>query len=479
MNTEISIPKVFISYSYSSIEHEKWVVEFADKLMSDGVNVILDKWELKEGQDKYVFMEKMVTDPTITKVLIICDKEYQEKADSRKGGVGTETLIISEDIYTKVEQEKFIPVIKEYKDDIPCLPVLLKTRIYIDLTTEQKYYDEYEKLLRSIYNQPLEKKPPLGTPPSHIFDSEPLRFRTSHKVSSFQDSVLKDKKISKGLLTDYLDTLLISLEDFRLETTENNTEFDERVLESITSFIPYRDEFIDLVDFICKYTEEDFYFEEIFEFLQNAIPFMYPPVKTTSWKPYWCDNYKFILNELFLYLIASMISNKRYLQTNIFLSDYYYFSTNSRPQKSSFVEFYHRIESLDIIRNRRLKLNRKSVVVDLIKERATLKSVSFMEIMQTDFILFIRSIVSSLEGQYPWNPTTLIYMWDGIPFDLFLKGQSRKFFNGIKILLDVDNKEELITKIQESDLERLFNQSFMRSGINLRELMNIENLDKG
>ena len=39
--------------------------------MHDGIYVVLDKWELKEGQDKYAFMERCVNDPEISKVLIM------------------------------------------------------------------------------------------------------------------------------------------------------------------------------------------------------------------------------------------------------------------------------------------------------------------------------------------------------------------------------------------------------------------------
>ena len=48
-------PKIFISYSWSS---EEKVLELAKRLCSDGVDVVLDKWDLKEGNDKYVFMLK-------------------------------------------------------------------------------------------------------------------------------------------------------------------------------------------------------------------------------------------------------------------------------------------------------------------------------------------------------------------------------------------------------------------------------------
>ena len=107
---------VFISYAWSTEEHEKKVFELAERLMSDGISVIWDKWDLKEGQDKYAFMEKCVVDTGIKRVLLICDKVYAAKANERKGGVGDETTIISSEVYGKAAQEKFIPVIFE-KDD--------------------------------------------------------------------------------------------------------------------------------------------------------------------------------------------------------------------------------------------------------------------------------------------------------------------------------------------------------------------------
>ena len=60
-------PKIFISYSWTS---DVLVMELAERLVSHGVDVVLDKWELKEGQDKYAFMEQSVNDPSVDKVLI-------------------------------------------------------------------------------------------------------------------------------------------------------------------------------------------------------------------------------------------------------------------------------------------------------------------------------------------------------------------------------------------------------------------------
>ena len=105
--------KVFISYSWGE-NRQTWVVELAYRLMTEyGVDVVLDVWDLKEGQDKDVFMERMVNDDDVQYVLIVCDKNYQMKADSRSGGVGIETQIITPNMYGKVKETKFIPILAE------------------------------------------------------------------------------------------------------------------------------------------------------------------------------------------------------------------------------------------------------------------------------------------------------------------------------------------------------------------------------
>lgn len=153
MLQEDGIPKIFISYAWGSSD---LVLELAQRLVSHGVEVVLDKWDLKEGQDKYAFMERCVNDSEITKVLIVCDKEYAQKANDRTGGVGDETVIISSEIYGNMKQEKFIPIIAERDEEgQPYVPTYIKTRIYIDLSDTETYEVEYEKLLRNIYEKGL------------------------------------------------------------------------------------------------------------------------------------------------------------------------------------------------------------------------------------------------------------------------------------------------------------------------------------
>ena len=161
-------PKVFISYSWTSAQHRKWVRNLAEKLCSDGVQVLIDIWNLKEGQDKFFFMEKMVSDSEVDRVLIISDAAYAAKANGRKGGVGDETQIVTPEIYRSAEQTKFLPIIVERDSNgLPCLPVYLMSRIYIDFS-DDAFDDSYSRLLRSIWESPEYNSPALGAPPRFV-----------------------------------------------------------------------------------------------------------------------------------------------------------------------------------------------------------------------------------------------------------------------------------------------------------------------
>ena len=128
---KVEEPKIFISYSWNRQKTQDDVIELATRLVHDGVDVILDKWDLKEGHDKYAFMESCVSDESIDHVLIICDQAYQERADDRKGGVGDETVVISPEVYGNMKQTKFIPLIFERNEnDEPFMPAYLRTCVH-------------------------------------------------------------------------------------------------------------------------------------------------------------------------------------------------------------------------------------------------------------------------------------------------------------------------------------------------------------
>ena len=163
-------PKAFISYSWKNPEVKSAVLDLATSLTDDGVDVLLDEWDTSAGNDMFAFMERSVTDPSVDWVLIICDKSYAEKANDREGGVGTETTIISPEVYGRINQKKYIPlVIERDEEGHEYRPAYLRSAKYIDISGDN-YESGYNELLHHIFDEPIHKKPPLGKRPDFSKD---------------------------------------------------------------------------------------------------------------------------------------------------------------------------------------------------------------------------------------------------------------------------------------------------------------------
>ena len=72
-------PKVFISYSHDSPEHKQWVSELAARLRRNGIDAILDQWDLGLGDDVTRFMERGIVNAD--RVLVICTDEVREQGE--------------------------------------------------------------------------------------------------------------------------------------------------------------------------------------------------------------------------------------------------------------------------------------------------------------------------------------------------------------------------------------------------------------
>ena len=155
-------PKVFISYSHDSSEHRRWVSELGAKLRHNGVDAILDQWDLGPGDDVTQFMERGIMDSD--RVLVICTDSYVKKANAGEGGVGYERMIATAQLVQDLGTNKFIPIIRQAlaKEKIP---QGLRERVYIDFTDDNQFDEKFDELLHELHRVPVVKKPPLGKNP--------------------------------------------------------------------------------------------------------------------------------------------------------------------------------------------------------------------------------------------------------------------------------------------------------------------------
>lgn len=155
-------PTVFISYSHDNEAHMDWVLQLATRLRANGVNVILDRWNLSLGKDLASFMEKGLSNSH--RVICICSEKYVEKANGGIGGSGYEKQILTSALIKNQNTNYVIPLIKNNPSEEKT-PIFLYGRVYINFDQENLYEKNYEELLRDILNEPILPIPPLGKNP--------------------------------------------------------------------------------------------------------------------------------------------------------------------------------------------------------------------------------------------------------------------------------------------------------------------------
>lgn len=166
MNRKNEHPIVFISYSWEDEELKEWALKLVDKLISDGVDAHIDRYELDHGDRLPHFMEQEIIKADY--VLIICTPNYKEKADNRKSGVGYEGHIISQELMENHNERKFIPLIR--KGGIrESFPIYLSGKLGINFKDNSRFDENYKDLLATLYG--TKKKPELGKMPTYISNS--------------------------------------------------------------------------------------------------------------------------------------------------------------------------------------------------------------------------------------------------------------------------------------------------------------------
>ena len=156
------IPTVFVSYSHDSEPHMDWVLQLTTRLRHNGVDMVLDRWNLGLGRDVAAFIERGLSESN--RVLCICSENYVRKANEKQGGVGYEKKIMTAEIMSDSNSDWVIPVIRNNTSD-GLVPTFLRGCLYVDFREDRRYEDNYEELLRSLLDEPLLPVPPIGRNP--------------------------------------------------------------------------------------------------------------------------------------------------------------------------------------------------------------------------------------------------------------------------------------------------------------------------
>ncbi len=453
-------PKVFISYSWHPEENKERVELLARRLMDDGIYVVIDIWDLHAGQDKNAYMEKMVSDESVDKVLLICNKEYTTKANSRKGGVGIESTIISEEVYSNTEQTKFIPIIFEKDENgVAYAPVFLKSRLHYDLSDEYTFEKVYDELLRDLYQKPKSQRPALGKMPESLKEDTPSNLPTAHKVSAVRKSIMKAETNTAILIGDYLKTFLDALKEYKIDyRTLDKEDFISVIEGKIESMQALKHDFVDFLLSICSSKEctgmlfIDF-FERWLQLYEDEGISLY---EDNSIQGVANDHYRFFNYDVFLSFAAIMLDNARFDILHDVVTTHFYVERKGYRAESiehfRFLAFRKYNYTLDQYKNERYNLRRVSITADLVNKYS--KRLNMESLARTDILLYYLSNIFPTTSflERIWFPTTACY---NRKTEILPKLLSMRYFEQIKVLFGVNTPEEFKQLLDNTKEEQM------------------------
>jgi hypothetical protein len=407
MMANIENPKVFISYAWTNEEYAQRVVDFSKRLIGDGVEVLLDKFEMTPGKELNDFMEKCVKDKTVTNVIILLNPAYAQRADNRQGGVGKETQIISEEVYNDVGQTKFVPVIFDVEDGdfSKSKPIFLKSRIHINLSENESYARNYMNLIRNLYGKLEYQKPKKGEKPSWV-DHEPEVTGVTYNIKEYiRKGNYKD--LPERLIDDSLDAIIQLMLSDEIFINKDSWQVD-KIYETYQYLTVYRNDFIELVNTTCEIDGVSSKYIRFFEMLkdQGANYVNNDQIKN--------DYLRTLAHELVIYCIAIFLRKDKFKLINeLVYTPYFNDGYRTEDGLFGFRQYFYtnnnfdiRIKSfLDTKDQKNYYSGKAHAWINNLYEPVVNKE----EFVDADVLLTSLTILCETKDNHPWFAVTYVY----------------------------------------------------------------------
>lgn len=461
----ITNPKVFISYAWGTDDYQKKVLNFCTRLYSEcGIEVLIDKWSMEAGNDTYDFMERCVKDSSVNHVIMLLDKNYAEKADNRQGGVGTETQIISQEVYSNTIQSKFIPVVFERDSDEKIyIPVYLKSRLHFDLTKDNANA-EFIRLVRHLYGEKTHPMPQTkGRKPDWVSQPEIVPEAVSGLLFTIQN--ISDDVLLKGEMRKALDLVKESV--FAIKpTSEDEAKFQaepQAYLDFLGTLRPYRDAFIKALENI---TQKDYFADVVADFFEEYRQ-MQDDYRASN--NYLSQARRALLHEMFIYTIALLWGAEEYSKIRNLTTRTYFLSGKYRENKAvKYTDVVYAGGHTDLIENAKRKADNKNYYSGLAQHWSehVMAGYSLDQVTFADLLIHNLGVLEEPENTWYWFPMLYVYSLDNPIFSRFaIKLKSAHQLKRLAELFSdvspvgIDERIQKMVKLATEDKYR-YNSSF-------------------
>jgi hypothetical protein len=401
-------------------------------------------------------MERMVTDPEITHVLVICDRAYSEKADAKRAGVGTESQIIPKEVYEKVRQSKFIPIACEFSENgEPFLPVFIGSRMWINFSSSEAANENWEQLVRALYGKPAYQKPSVGAAPAYITseDSTPSNPATG-KFGAFKHALLNNSRSLGVYRADFLSACFSYADALRVRTEPDLESLASKIVQDCEKLRGVRNLIVDWVLLEGRTGSTAEFQDALLEFLEALRELKSRPAEMNSWHDSYFEAHAVFVYETFLYLVAALLKTGCHETLHEVFTSHYIRPKTERYSDAKLDDFRCFLGYSETLQQVLAPPGRKliSPAAELIKRQADRQDLPFSSVMEAELLVLLMSFVLP---DVRWYPQTLHYASQSeFPFSVRAT-RHRDFL-----------KLSKVTGVQDADtLRKLAAEGYERCGV--------------
>ncbi|MDD4590201.1 MAG: hypothetical protein PHG06_07215 [Parabacteroides sp.] len=278
-----------------------------------------------------------------------------------------------------------------------------------------------------------------------------LYSNNDNKLTTIKNAIQQNNPNTISMIKEYLKTFLDSLPGYKLDYSKlSNANFIDEVEKSIQQMLPLKEEFLTFSQEIVntQYCNSELFinfFEQMLQMYEDNEIEIYPDERLDYLAN---DNYRYFNQDLFLSFSVILFNNGRFdvlkdiVQGNFIVTRKKLRGEAEAKRFTSFQQFNY---TLDKYKKERQNLNRISVIADLIKENCN--TIIFNDIIKMDILLYYLSLiypVNSMFYKQPWFPHISCY---NDQLEILPKLISKRYFDKIKFLFDVDTTDGFKNKI--------------------------------
>ncbi|MEN8251165.1 MAG: hypothetical protein ABFS32_19690 [Bacteroidota bacterium] len=246
-------------------------------------------------------------------------------------------------------------------------------------------------------------------------------------------------------------TFIENLKEYQIDISSPEKEIDEKVLERIDDLWYCQEDFTDLVRVVLKYSRENIIlFHRFFEnLLQFVIEIEDPNATSETLGHMRNEHYHFLMYALFISISGILLESEKYNElSELLLNPYTVYNEHIRDYINlGFPNLNNGSTSLNKYRIQRLQKSNINEVSRVIRDRTQGLFKEKDYISEVDAILYYISCFNSKDNNTRlWFPHTCDKSY--IDIKVLKKIKSKTHFNRFKILLGVNDIEDLSSKIE-------------------------------